>query len=625
MRDIASGPDTSAMSAIQQVELLLSAANAAAPAGADVAACTSSLAREHQTAKIMIVDDEPINIRVVCKYLKDAGFQNFLTTSDSRQAIPTLHREDPDVLLLDLVMPEISGLEILRTIRAERQFAQLPVIILTALEDRAVKAAALQLRATDFLTKPVDPADLVPRVRNSLATKAYHDLLQKQAAELERRVQERTAELTAANKALKELACAAEEATRAKSAFVANMSHEVRTPLTAILGYAELLASAAAQDFGQPDFLDACRSIQRNGQHLLQMLSDILDISKIEVGKLAVEPSPCSPTEIIAHLESMIRIQARDKGLAFTVQCLGPVPETIVTDPTRLRQILINLLSNAIKFTDSGSVRLLVQCLPGQKPSMQFDVLDTGIGMTPEQAAQLFQPFVQLDSSTTRRFQGTGLGLFISRRLAQLLGAELVVAASQPGLGSRFRLTIPTGPLAEVRWLPWATAAEETTRQRVDQAAPESTRRLDCCVLLAEDGPDNQRLLKLLLEKVGAQVTVADNGQLARDAAAAACDAGQPFDIVLMDIQMPVIDGYEATRLLRLGGYTGPIIALTANAMADDRQKCLDAGCNDYLAKPIAREKLLAIMAHYLDHSQQAASLPTDTSPGLEKGDRRAY
>jgi signal transduction histidine kinase len=615
MPDRAGSAADTAMPASNSAELLASVRSAPMPGHTEGSQGHTLPAAEQGAAKIMVIDDEPINVKVVCKYLKEAGFRNFVTTSDSCQAIAILERERPDLVLLDIVMPGIGGLEILQLIRAGRGCAQVPVVILTAIEDRAVKTTALELGATDFLTKPVDPTELVPRVHNSLAAKAYQDRLQNNAEELERQVQVRTAELLAANESLKELAHAAEAATRAKSEFLANMSHEVRTPLTAILGFADLLVHAEeAEDFRQPDFLDACRTIRRNGQHLLHLLNDVLDISKIEAGKLAAEPIRCSPAQVVADVDALMCVTAREKDLAFDVRYEGPIPETICTDPTRLRQILLNLVSNAIKFTDAGSVCLRMQCTPGDAPTMQFDVLDTGIGMTADQAGILFQAFAQLDCSLTRRFQGTGLGLFVSKKWAELLGGKICIVASQPGAGSHFRLTIPTGPLTDVRWIDGRAAAPYALPQAADRLVAANTPCLNRRILMAEDGPDNQRLIRLILRKAGAEVTVVENGQLALEAMAAARSAGAPFDLVLMDMQMPVMDGYRATKLLREAAYRGPIIALTAHAMAGDRQKCLDAGCDDYASKPIDRQRLLSVLAYYLKRLDDGAQ------PLLEMG-----
>jgi CheY-like chemotaxis protein len=250
--------------------------------------------------------------------------------------------------------------------------------------------------------------------------------------------------------------------------------------------------------------------------------------------------------------------------------------------------------SDVPKFTETGSVRIVahLQQRLGKPTLFQIDVIDTGIGLTQKQITRLFKPFSQADSSTTRKYGGTGLGLTISKRLTEMLGGDITIS-SEPGKGSTFSLTVETGDLEGVRLLD--SLVESPIRAKLASSATNAASiRLNCRILLAEDGPDNQRLIAFLLKKAEADVTLAENGQVAYDEALAACDRGEPFDVILMDMQMPVLDGYEATRRLRAEGYTSPILALTAHAMEGDIQKCLDAGCDAYLSKPIEREKFLA-------------------------------
>ena len=393
-------------------------------------------------------------------------------------------------------------------------------------------------------------------------------------------------ELTTAKKA-------AEAASRAKSEFLANMSHEIRTPMTAILGFTDVLSSKVSD----PEGLDATKTIQRNGEYLLSILNDILDLSKIEAGKIQIERHPCSPFQIVSEVMSLMRIRAEAKNLTLSAEYPGPIPEVILSDPTRLRQILINLVGNAIKFTEVGGIRLVISFVQDEEnqPGLRFDVIDTGIGMTEEQILGLFQPFAQGNRSTRKDSSGTGLGLAITKRLVDMLGGEVSVQ-SVPGIGSTFTVTMETGPLDGVRMRDHAAEAAVAS-STPERAGLHFQKSLDCRVLLAEDGPDNQRLLSFLLSKRGAEVKVVENGHLALEAALEAADAGYPFDVVLMDMQMPLMDGYEATERLRSLGYRGPIVALTAHAMKEDRQKCLDAGCDEYLAKPIDRERLLTVVA----------------------------
>ncbi|MGD8452193.1 MAG: ATP-binding protein [Phycisphaerae bacterium] len=387
----------------------------------------------------------------------------------------------------------------------------------------------------------------------------------------------------------------AEAANAAKSAFIANMSHELRTPMTALLGFAEILLEDGDGSQSAEQRSEAARTIKRNGEHLLAIINDILDLSKIEAGRMDVEQTPCRPGEILAEIATLMQSAAQEAGLSFDIRYDGLVPETIRTAPARLRQILINLVGNAIKFTDRGGVSLTVRFVEqAPEPLLQFDVVDTGIGMTPEQISHLFQPFTQADSSMTRRFGGTGLGLSISKRFANMLGGDVVLVESHSGRGSCFRATITTGDVTGVRMLSEPPLSTACAAGQADGASSCACAKLPPCrILVAEDGPDNQRLIGLMLKRAGAEVTMVENGQLAVDAALAARDAGTPFDVILMDMQMPVLDGYAATGLLRQRDYTGPIIALTAHAMSSDRDKCLAAGCDDYAVKPIDRAALL--------------------------------
>ncbi len=403
---------------------------------------------------------------------------------------------------------------------------------------------------------------------------------------------------------------AADDANRAKSEFLANMSHEICTPMTAILGFAETIAENVAKQ----ENIDAIATVRKNGENLLGIINDILDLSKVEAGKMVVEQVRFKPILIVEDVASLMRVRADAKGLAFDIEYIGAIPETIQSDPTRLRQILINMIGNAVKFTENGSVKLIVRFVDAirgdraqgpKEASMQFDVLDTGLGKSDEQAAILFQPFTQADTSTTRKFGGTGLGLTISKRFAELLGGDISLVDSEVGVGTRFRATAATGLLDGVKTLeaPMSTTEVANIAGDVAPVLPSDLQGLR--ILLAEDGPDKQRLISFVLEKAGADVTIKENGRLAVDAALAARDEGKPFDCILMDMQMPVMDGYEAAGQLRRKGYSAPVIALTAHAMASDREKCINAGCDGYATKPIDRKKLIETIQEQL---QQAAA-----------------
>jgi CheY-like chemotaxis protein len=357
---------------------------------------------------------------------------------------------------------------------------------------------------------------------------------------------------------------------------------------------------------------------------------------------MEVERLVVSPARIMNDVVTLLAVRADDKNLALSAKFEDRFPATVGTDPTRLRQILINLVGNALKFTEAGSVTVTARLVHGGAASakLQFDVADTGIGMTAEQIGRIFEPFTQADATYTRSYGGTGLGLAISRRLAQMLDGE-ITASSTLGRGSLFRLEIAAPDAKGMAPQGAMTSPPEpsTGTTRFEQSAPDflsGTPRSDChdevptgdfpdprpagerqsdgtgplCglrILLADDGPDNRQLVGYVLRKAGAEVVLVENGRAAVDCAREAEISGRPFGVILMDMQMPVLDGYAATRALRAAGYEWPIIALTAHAMADDRRKCLEAGCDDYTTKPINRAELVALLARYARAAAQPA------------------
>ncbi len=381
---------------------------------------------------------------------------------------------------------------------------------------------------------------------------------------------------------------AAEAANRAKSEFLANMSHEIRTPLTAILGYADLLRDDGDLAAAPERRIQAIDTIRNAGTHLLTVINDILDLSKIEAGRMNIEEVETPLIQVLAEVESLMRPRAVAKGVALSTELLTPLPDRIKSDPTRLRQILMNLVGNAAKFTEHGSVR--VRAGRSEAGSLVIEVEDTGPGISSEQATRLFGSFSQADGTVTRRFGGTGLGLAISGRLASLMGGNVTLERSTPGVGSCFRVELPLVPAPGALSRDRLTVA--TSVPRLAETAPPS--KLAGRILLAEDGPDNQRLISFHLRKAGATVDIADNGRIALERIDAAIAAGMPYDLLVTDMQMPEMDGYTLARTLRERGTAMPVIALTAHAMNEDRDRCLDAGCNDYITKPVDRGVLLA-------------------------------
>ncbi|MDX2200464.1 MAG: ATP-binding protein [Phycisphaerae bacterium] len=429
---------------------------------------------------------------------------------------------------------------------------------------------------------------------------------QRLVAELERQLEARTLEL-------RTTLTRAQEASLAKSRFLANMSHELRTPMTSILGYAELLLNGDISDEGAKS---AVETIYRNGDHLLSLLNDILDLSRIESGKLPLERMKVDPILIARDSVELIRTRAKIKNVAAEVELLGPIPEYIETDPTRLRQILGNLLANAVKFTRAGSirVRLGMETDFDGRPLLVMAVQDSGIGMTQAQLERVFEPYVQAEADTARRFGGTGLGLSISRKLARHLGGDLT-AVSEIGIGSTFRLSIAVGSIDGVRMvdvMPLAADGRAAT-----SAVPVASLKLRGRVLLAEDGPDNQRLIATLLQRAGIELTVVPDGRRAIEEVTRAIREETPYHLILMDLQMPDVDGLEATRALRGMSYRGPIVALTANAMVGDRDAALSAGCDDYVTKPINRALLFATLQRFLAGDREGPRFSTSDAPRI--------
>ncbi len=403
-----------------------------------------------------------------------------------------------------------------------------------------------------------------------------------------------------------EVACrSAEAANRAKSAFLANMSHEIRTPLTAILGFADLLRDDGEIAMPLAQRIQSIDTIKSAGQHLLTVINDILDLSKIEADRMTVERIDTPLIGVLHEVESLMRPRATGKGLTLRTNLATPVPAHIQSDPTRLRQILVNLVGNAVKFTEGGGVTLGVSATERNgQATLLIDVEDTGTGMTSEQAQRLFRAFGQADETTTRKFGGTGLGLTICRRLAVLMGGDVTLHRSDPGKGSCFRVELP---MVAMPGSETAVTLDAVSTTRAPIAAKPAV-TLRGRILLAEDGADNQRLIAFHLKKAGAEVAVADNGTIALEMIDQAEAKGTPFDLLLTDMQMPEMDGYTLASTLRARGSTLPIVALTAHAMAEDRSRCIEAGCDDYASKPIDKVALVETCSRWMSGARHAES-----------------
>jgi PAS domain S-box-containing protein len=385
----------------------------------------------------------------------------------------------------------------------------------------------------------------------------------------------------------------AEAANQAKSDFLANMSHEIRNPMNAIVGFTDILRRGLEDS--QEKRTGYLNTIHASGTHLVSLINDILDLSKIESGKLELELRDCNPWQIMSEVVTVMRVKAEQQSLDLQFSIIGQIPEVIRSDSTRLRQILMNLVGNAIKFTSQGHVRITAQMVEENSRSLlRFEVQDTGIGMTEEQRGRMFQQFVQADSSVTRRFGGTGLGLAISKRLCEAMGGQVGVQSTY-GIGSTFHFTITTGDIQDVRMIDNDQAAAGLQSVSAEKQEGLNVGFQPSRILVTDDTPTNRQLVGLVLRKAGLIVDEAENGAVAVEKA-----TSQRYDLLLMDMQMPVMDGFTATKILRDAGITVPIIAFTANVMEQDRQRCMAAGCSGFLTKPINIDLLLSTLSSLL-------------------------
>lgn len=528
--------------------------------------------------RLLAVDDSPIIHELFRDALQPLQYE-LTCISRGEHAVKAVRDGDYDLILLDRFLPDVDGLEVLQQLRAARSTA--PVIMVTSCDLPRHVAEALDAGAVDYIRKPFSAMEVRARVQAALRN--YRLRCDLQAAKAE-----------------------AEAASRSKSEFLANISHEIRTPMTAILGYAELLDEALTD----PAHAQSVGAIHRNGRRLLEIIDDILDVARIEAGRLEIESADTSPIEIVRDVVQMMQVRAEERGVELRTEFGGKIPKTVLTDSRRLRQILLNLVGNAVKFTErGGQVRVAVALAANHAGcvALEIEVSDTGVGIEPKMIEHVFEPFTQADTSPTRAHGGAGLGLAICRSLAEALGGSLRVR-SQVGRGSVFTLSIGIGHTDALDF------AEDDDAERPVRLAPpmpsKSTSDSEgllagCRVLLAEDGPDNQRLISLILRKAGAEVVLAKNGLEALHLALA---ESNDFDVVLMDIQMPVMDGCEATRRLRAAGFDRPIVALTAHAMAGDRQSFLLAGCDEFMSKPVHKNELTRLVLRHARNTPLSAT-----------------
>ena len=528
---------------------------------------------------ILVVDDVSKNLQVVGSMLDEVGYATTFATS-GKQAIERVQTAKPDLIMLDLMMPEMDGMEVCTQLKNNWEQRDIPVIFLTASHEQDHLLQAFEIGAVDYVTKPFNALELLARVKTHLELKSTRDRLQRTMTEL---VVTRDAAL---------------EAARAKSQFLATMSHEIRTPMNGVLGMTELLLKTDLND-RQIDFV---QTLKNSGEGLLMIINDILDFSKMEAGEMRLEIIKFELKATVENLLKLFTPQAEAKGIKIAYQLAASVPGMLLGDGYRLRQIISNLIGNAIKFTEAGEVVLEVKLARdaaaklnrnGDNILLYFSVRDTGIGIAPESQAKLFQSFSQVNTSTTRKYGGTGLGLAICKQLVQLMGGE-IGCSSTPGAGTTFWFTANFNkyePAELTANLKENHGESQLTSARADGKID----RKEIKVLLVEDTRINQKVVLNQLQILEYQADCVKNGQEALEKLTTTHD----YDLVLMDCQMPVLDGYEATELLRQQERDDRhtiVVGLTANAMEGDREKCLAAGMDDYLPKPVSLEDLSAML-----------------------------
>jgi two-component system, sensor histidine kinase len=537
-----------------------------------------------EKAKILIVDDVPekrLAIEVILQELN----QTVVAVNSGAEALRRLLNEDFAVILLDVNMPDMDGFETAALIRKRSEHT--PIIFLTAFPDDTYAQRGYSLGAVDYILTPVVPNVLRTKVAVFVDLYRMRQQEQKQAEERIALAHEHAARV------------AAERANRAKNEFLANVSHELRTPMNAIIGMTDL----ALVELLSPLVREYLTTVRSSAHVLLELLNEILDLSKMEAGKFTLQSVHFGLRHLVDDLTRTYRFRAADKGLEMLSRVAEEVPDDFTGDPMRLRQVLSNLLSNALKFTDRGRIALeiSVELLTASDAKLCFAVSDTGIGISNADQERIFAPFAQVDTSSTRRYGGTGLGLAIASDLIRAMHGTLTVK-SEVGRDSKFSFSVSLARDAG-KAEPREAAVIGGGRPALGAEGTEAPEKLQ--VLLAEDVRANQMLVQYALRQRGHTLRIAGDGREAIELA-----TSNEFDVILMDVQMPEIDGFQATAAIRAlpRGLNIPIIALTAHAMTGDRERCLAAGMNDYLAKPLDIGRLVAMVEMYGSQALQKQS-----------------
>lgn len=511
----------------------------------------------NQTSKILIVDDVQLNLDLMKEILSEQGYL-IATAINGKSAIAKAKAHKFDLILLDVVLPDIDGFEVCSHLKSNPQTQDIPIIFLTAKKEKDSIIKGFQLGAVDYIPKPFSKEELLARVN-------LHLTLRKTQGELIRS---------------KEMA---EAATKAKAIFLANISHEIRTPMNGIIGMIDILKQTPLTK----EQLEYLEIVEISGENLLAIINDVLDFSKIEAGQITFERIRFNLSDEINEVVKILRYKAVQKNLKFTYSIASEVPELLVGDPLRLKQVLINLCNNSIKFTSKGFVYVQVNLIEMNESviRLHFEVQDTGIGISPENQSKLFKSFSQADISTTRKFGGTGLGLAISKNLVQLMNGNIGII-SEFGKGAIFHFDVEFGVSSQ--------DISDDEIQELDELMP-NDKKLK--ILLAEDNVINQKVAILILEKLGHSVCAVSDGNLAVEKF-----INEPPDAIFMDIQMPGMDGVEATGKIREWEQMNnvlsriPIIAITANTLKSDKELFSAAGMDDYLSKPFNLGELIRIL-----------------------------
>jgi signal transduction histidine kinase len=532
-----------------------------------------------QRPSILVIDDTPANLITLGTAL-EAEFKLQIATSGA-MGLALASKSPPDLILLDVMMPEMDGYETCRRLKADPNLKHIPVIFVTALTDTSAETAGLSLGAADYITKPINIEIARQRIKNLVEREQFRKEVEAHRDHLEELVQERTLALSIAKEA-------AETANHAKTVFLANMSHELRTPMNGIMGMTDL-ALRKATDPKQKDYL---AKVTKSSQNLLAIINDILDISKIEAERLTLESTGFKLGDVMENLAGMIEHRAAEKELNLDIDIAPDLAnKQIQGDPLRLGQVLLNLAGNAVKFTSSGSIKVRALLTEEQASAIlvRFEVQDTGIGIDAEDQQRIFSAFLQADSSMTRKYGGTGLGLAISKRLAQLMGGDIGVD-SRPGVGSTFWFTVRLNKQNR-------TEVVGQSEKTIDAELEIQQRYAGRRILVADDEPMNREVVQIQMEAVGLVADAAEDGE-----AAVTLAQKTAYAAILMDVQMPKMNGLEATRRIReLPGYKDtPIIAMTASAFVEDKEHCYEAGMNDFIVKPFDPDQLFTTLLRWL-------------------------